>query len=423
MPTTEKLADRDLEGLQKKPGRWSDGHGLFLRVLPGEKAYWTYRFRIGGREREMSLGVYPLLSLAEARVRHLELRRRVVIDKIDPLALKQAAKASAAAMPTFGEVADDYLAAHEASWSNPKHRQQWRQSLMTDCAPLRPKPVDQIDTKAVIKTLMPVWTRAPETGRRLRARIEAVLDLARVRGHIGRDAPNPARWRGHLDKAMPRRRRGPTSRAAMPYADAPTFMAKLAVAPGVGPKALAFAILTVTRTDAALGARWEEIDFETATWTVPAARMKMRRAFRVPLSPAAAEILRGQLKTRGPKQAFVFESPVAQGSKVHRSGAHQRLSPMAMAMAMRRLGARQFTVHGFLSTFCDWASEVGRVEEAVAERCLGHVIVNKVRRVYARSDLFELRRPVMDEWSRYLSAVVERDANAKAAALAAAADP
>ena len=271
-----KITNLNLPALLKTPGRYRVGDGMFLKVLDEHRAYFVYRYRVDGREHEASLGSARKITLAEANNRHLAMLKSVRVDKRDPLADKRAAKASAsnasaAAKPTFGECADHHIAAHAASWRNPKNEQQWRMTLTTYCAPIRSTPVDKVDTEAVLSVLKPLWMRAPETASRLRGRIEAVLASAQVDGHIHQDRTNPARWRGWLDRKLPNPKKiGERGHyTALPYADLPEFMARLGREPGTVAKALAFIVLTAARSGEALGMTWDEVDLATATWTMP----------------------------------------------------------------------------------------------------------------------------------------------------------
>src|SRR5208337_4865837 len=287
-----KLNPKGLKGLIERPGRYGDGDGLYFKTIGKGRAYWTFRYTLNGKGRETSLGPFPEVSLEQARDKHLDLRKAVK-DKIDPLA--KAAVAAKAGMPTFGQCADAYIRAHEGSWKNRKHRQQWSQTLTSHAASIRDTPVDRVDANAVRRVLEPIWNATPETASRLRARIEAVLSSAQVAGHIDHDRPNPARWKGWLDQMLPNpkkvgERRG--HHAAMPYADLPTFMARLKETPGTAAKALAFTVLTAARSGEVLNAAWDEIDFATATWTIPAERMKTKELHAVPLSDAAVAILK-----------------------------------------------------------------------------------------------------------------------------------
>jgi integrase len=418
-----KLTAAALKAKLKKPGRHGDGQGLFFRVLPGDKAYWVYRYRVmvdgASKEREMSLGTYPETTLAQARDLHTAERDKVRNDKIDPLAEKRAAKAAAKApaptgKPTFGEVADQYLATHEAEWRNDKHRWQWRQTLTNYCAPIRGVPVDQIDTAGVLRVLQPIWSKTPETASRLRGRIEKVLDAARVLGWIDPNRANPARWKGHLKEVLanPKKIGERGHLAALPYADVPVFIGRLRRLPGASAKALAFAILTAARSGEVFGMTFDELDLDRPasgssatwagpTWTVPLSRMKMRKEHRVPLSGAAVAILKEQLAKRGPKQAYVFESPVAQGSKVHRDAAHQPLSNMAFTMLLRRMGAGDITAHGFRSAFRDWVGDETSFQRETAEAALAHLVGDQAERAYRRGNAFNKRRELMNAWAAF----------------------
>jgi integrase len=385
-----KLTNAALQRRIKKPGWYGEGDGLYFRVEDGGKAYWIYRYTgADGKRRRMSLGPYPELGPAEARAKHAELRARVVAAKADPLAEKRAAKqarATAGGTPTFGAVADDHLAAHQGTRKNEGHRRQWFVALTRYCAPIRDLPVDAVDTEAVLRVLRPHWTRAPDTGSRLRGMVERVLDAARARGFIDENRANPARWRGHLDHLLP----NPDKigehghRAAMPYADVPAFMVRLTGAEGIAVNALALAILTAARTNEVLSLQWDEVDLDAKVWTVPAERMKMGKAHDVPLSDAAAAILREQAARRRPKQAHVFPGRTP----------GQRLSAPVLAQTMRRMGGGAYTVHGFRSAFRDWAGDRG-VDFEIAEACLAHAIGNSVTRAYLRSSMIERRRAVM----------------------------
>jgi integrase len=388
-----KLTQRAIMSLVRTPGRYGDGDGLYFRVLDANRVYWTYRYRNKGKEREMSLGPYPEITLAEARAKHAGLRASVVRDKVDPLASKRNARVEtiANAKPTFGRIADGYIATHESGWRNAKHREQWRMTLTRYCSPIREMPVDAVDTAAVLTVLTPIWDRAPETASRLRGRIEAILDAARVLGHVDGNRANPARWKGHLQKVLPKPRKLTRGHhAAMHYRDVPAFVARLRENPTAANKALEYAILTASRSGEVRGATWDEVDFKTATWTISSSRMKTEREHRVPLSDRAVEILR-ELKASQGENLHVFPG----------ARPRQLLSEMAFAMAMRRLGAGAFTPHGFRSAFRDWCSERAKAPFELAEKSLAHNVGNDVSRAYARSDLLDLRRSLMAQWALY----------------------
>jgi integrase len=396
-----KLTLRALQRLASAPGRHGDGDGFFLRVADADHRFWTYRYRLGGKETELSLGPYPQMGLDEARRLHAKARAEV-LDGVDPRAAKKQARAAkaaradqapASAKPTFGAMADRYISTHEASWRNPKHRQQWASTLRDYCAGIRGLPVDQIDTEAVLGILEPIWTIKPETASRLRGRIEVVIDAARALKHIDANCANPARWRGHLDKLLPKHSKlARGNHASLPYGKLRAFMERLKEVPGAAAKALAFLILTAGRSGEVLGAQWNEIDEAAAVWTVPAHRMKAAKMHRVPLSAPALEIIADMSAARRGDHPFVFP-----GQRPRKP-----LSNMALEMTMRRLGAGEFTPHGMRSSFRDWATEVERVEYATAERCLAHAVGSDAALAYDRSDRLDLRRPVMERWSQFV---------------------
>jgi integrase len=384
-----KLTQIALKGLIRQPGRHSDGGGLYFRVLNDAKAYFVYRYTVSGKERETSLGPYPELGLAEARIKHAELRKMVRVDRIDPIAEKRAAKtAQPSAAPTFGAMADEFIAAHAGGWRNDKHRYQWAMTLTTYAGPLRDIPVNEVATADVLAVLKPLWTRTPETGSRLRGRIEAVIDMARALGHIDPDKANAARWKGHLDHLLPPAKklgvRG--HHAALPYDQLPEFMARLAEINTVASRALTFTILTCARTSEVLHATWDEISFADAIWRVPASRMKMGKPHDVPLTEEALAILSVQM---GGKSPYVFP------------GGRPRapLSTMAMSMLLRRMGV-DATVHGFRSSARSWMADQGVAFE-LAEACLAHTTSGNVA-AYQRSSMLERRRPLMSDWARYV---------------------
>jgi integrase len=386
----------------KKPGMFPDGGGLYLQITPLGSVSWILMYRIKPLRRKMGLGPFPLVSLEEARKRRDDARRRL-LDGLDPLAHRRAHRAKQAGVVTFRQAARAYLEAPELEARGPKTLRQWRMTLLGEtpegektkldyCAPITDLPVDAIDTASVLRALAPIWRRIPETGSKLRGRIEAVLDYARARG-LGGDPekPNPARWKGNLEFALAGGI-APVHHSAMPYADVPAFLARLQAADGTAAAALRLLILTATRTSEALGARWDEIDLEAKRWVIPAERMKTRQEHVVPLSEQAAELLRGI----GRFEEFVFP-----GARAGRP-----LSDMAMAMTLRRLGATGFTVHGFRSAFRDWAADHG-IEFEVAEACLAHQVGNSVTRAYLRSSMVARRRGVMEAWASFLAGETE----------------
>jgi integrase len=334
----------------------------------------------------MGLGAYPLVSLADARARASD-ARRLLLDKLDPISVREEkhtqAKLEVAKRVTFAECAARYIAAHEKEWRNAKHRQQWENTLKRYAYPIiGTLPVAAVDTALVQKVLTPIWNDKPETAKRLRGRIEAVLDYATVAEY--RTGPNPARWRGHLSHmlARPSAIRAVTHHAALPYSQLPNFIGILRRQEGNSARALELLILTATRTGEALGARWSEIDLHEKLWTIPAARMKSGKEHRVPLSPQALEVLDAVKPPAPQSDAFVFPGVKPQ----------KPLSNMAFLMLLRRMGRTDLTVHGFRSTFRDWCAERTTFPSEVAEMALAHSIGNIVEAAYRRGDLFEKRR-------------------------------
>lgn len=371
-----------------KPGRYGDGAGLWLVVSASGARKWVFRFSFAGKVTEMGLGPADVIGLAQARDRATEARQMVAAGK-NPIAEKRRAKKDQAARATFGEVADDLIAAKAAEWRNAKHKAQWKMTLEVYAAPLRAKPVEEIDTEAVLAVLQPIWLEKPETASRLRGRIEAVLDAARAKGHIPRNEANPARWRGHLDKLLAKPAKlSRGHHAAMSYADVPAFVASLRERDAMAALALEFTILTAARSGEVRGAQWSEFDLEKKIWTVPADRMKAKRPHRAPLSDRAAEIVKTLEKTK--TGDFVFIGA--------RSG--KALSVMAMDMLLRRMDV-EVTVHGFRSAFRDWAGNETQFAREVAEAALAHVIGDKAEQAYRRSDALEKRRELMTAWANY----------------------
>lgn len=380
-----------------QPGRHADGGGLYLLVKKTGARFWVYRFMLKGKSRDVGLGSASPdgLSLSEARDARDALKLKVR-SGIDPLVERDAeehrakieAEAAKVARVTFIDVAKGYIAANEDSWRNAKHRQQWRSTLNTYVYPqIGDMRVGEIDTAHVLRILEPIWKTKPETASRVRGRIETILDSAKARGY--REGENPARWRGHLAQILPARTK--LSRGhhkAMAYQEIPNFMEKLRRRDAIAALALQFTILTAARSGEVLGATWDEVDLSHGIWTVPPVRMKAAREHRVPLSSRSVQILES-LKSIGSQHLF----PGARGG---------RLSGMAMTMLMRRTNV-DVTVHGFRSSFRDWAAEQTSYAHEVAEMALAHTISSATERAYRRGDLFTKRRRLMDDWANYCS--------------------
>ena len=378
-----------------KPGRYADGAGLYLQVSQSGTRAWLFRFMRNGAARHMGLGPVRDVSLAEARTMVGDCRK-LLRSGVDPIEQRQVARLKAtfdaAHALSFRQCAEKHIDAHETGWKNAKHRAQWKSSLATYAYPIvGDLPVAVVDTALVLKAIEPIWATKPETAGRVRGRIEAVLDWARARGF--RQGENPARWRGHLDKLLPARRKVARVKhhAALSYAEIPAFMTELRTCEGVSARALEFTILAAARTGETVNARWSEIDTGAKLWTIPAVRMKAGREHRVPLSPRALEILEA-LPREGD---FVFI-----GARANRP-----LSNMAMLKMLERMGHGDLTVHGFRSTFRDWCAERTAYTCEVAEMTLAHAIRNQTEAAYRRGDLFEKRRRLMSDWAKYCSRV------------------
>lgn len=391
-----KLNPRQVENLAT-PGTYEDGDGLRLVVKPNAKKYWVLRFQLDGKRREMGLGSYPDVSLKEVRL-EASAKRRMLMDGIDPLAARNAERealrttrqAETAKAVTFKTVAADYIAAHRSGWKNAKHAQQWENTLKTYAAPIigELSPAE-IQTDHVLKVLQDIWLTKPETASRVRNRIELVLDAAKARGL--REGENPARWRGHLDKLLPKRSKVQAVKhhAALPWQEMPAFMIELRKLDGLTYRAMEMTILTACRTSEVLGAKWGEIDLERRVWTVPPERMKMRKEHRVPLPDALLALLESLDRVEGNPHLFP-------GMRTGRP-----LSNMAMLMGLRQMKRDDLTMHGFRSVFRDWAGECTPHPRDVCEQALAHSLGNAVEAAYRRGDLFDKRRALMDDWAAY----------------------
>jgi integrase len=293
---------------------------------------------------------------------------------------------------TFRHCAEAYIASHEAGWRNEKHAAQWSATLATYAEPIiGGLSVQSIDTAEVMRVLEPMWAKKSETASRLRGRVEAVLDWAKVRGY--RQGENPARWRGHLDKLLPARSkvRKVKHHAALPYDELPEFITALREQEGDAARGLEFTVLTAARTGETLGATWGEIDLAQKVWIIPGERMKAGKEHRVPLSARAIEILKGVNPERASPDVTLF-----QGGK-----AGKPLSSIAMGRTLRRMHRGDLTVHGFRSSFRDWAAEWTNFPSEVAEMALARSLGDKVEAAYRRGDLFERRRRMMDDWAKH----------------------
>jgi integrase len=348
---------------------------------------------LSGRAREMGLGSFSDVTLAEARDLARD-ARRLCKQGLDPIEARRAHRAARRAQHakamTFQECATAYIAAHRSGWKNKKHAKQWPQTLEDYVYPaFGSLPVQAIDVALVMKAVEPIWTVKPETAGRVRGRIEAVLDWATARGY--RQGENPARWKGHLENLLPKKSkvRRVEHHAALPYAEIAEFMAELRKQEGVAALALELTILTAARTGEVLGARWDEINPDGLLWIVPAERMKAGKEHRVPLSDAAMKIIEKMAAIR--LSDYIFP-----GQRTSRP-----LSQMAMRMLLRRMGRGDLTAHGFRSTFSDWCAEQTNFPSEVREMALAHAVGDKVEAAYRRGDLFEKRRQLAEAWAHY----------------------
>lgn len=359
-----------------KKGYHADGGGLYLLVSDTGARSWVFRYERAKVRREMGLGPAGVVTLQEARAKAHEHRRLLAAGK-DPLDERRH-RAGAAA--TFGACADALIVSLRTGWKNDAQEAQWRQSLEA-YGPPASMPVAAIDTAVVVGCLSKIWTTKTETATRLRARIERVLDWAKVSGL--RDGENPARWRGHLDKLLPKpsKVRRPQHHAAMPFADLPAFMARLRARDGTARRALEFTILTAARTEEVTGADWHEFDLDGGLWTLPPERMKAGREHVVPLPPRAIDILRALPRDRPP-------FPLSENGM--------------LALLQNSLG-EPYTVHGFRSSFSTWASETTAFPGQVVEMALAHTIKDKAEAAYRRGALLAKRRELMAAWESFLA--------------------
>lgn len=369
-----------------EPGYHADGGGLYLQVTASGAKSWVYRYRFEGRRPEMGLGPLHVVSLAEARAA-AETARKAAKFGQDPLAGRRSSAIASASIPTFWEAAVAYIEERRAGWSNPKHAGQWTATLDTYARPvIGSMRVDRIETDHVLAVLRPIWTTKTETASRVRQRMEAVLDATTVQKK--RTGENPARWRGHLAMILPKP--SAVSKvenfAALPYAELPAFMAALRDRHGEAARALEFTILTAARTGMTLGAMPKEIDLLAETWTVPGQRMKAKVEHTIPLSPAALAIAQPRMKRN-----LLFPNDLTD----------EALSENSMLALLKRMGFGHITVHGFRSTFKDWASETTDFPDDLSETALAHQIRDKAKAAYKRGKMLKKRHSMMSAWSNY----------------------
>jgi integrase len=376
-----KLTATAVKAALGKPGRYSDGDGLFLEVRKAGAGSWIVRAQKNGKRRDIGLGSASKVSLSLARTRAGE-ARSLIEAGIDPVAQRR----KAAGIPTFREAAALVHAENKRTWRNGKHQEQWLATLKAYAFPaIGDRPVSEIDGPAVRDLLAAIWLDKPETARRVRQRVGAVLDWAYSKGF--REAEAPMR---SVSKGLPRQPRKGRHFAAMPFSDVPAFIARLHEKETWGRLALEAAILTAARSGEIRGARWDELDLDAGLWAIPAERMKAAREHIVPLSPAALRVFRRAAELRTAGFGFVF----------HGAKRDKPMSDMTLTKLLRDMG-ETVTAHGFRSSFRDWVSEATQFQGELAEAALAHTIENKVEAAYRRGNLLEKRRRLMDAWGDY----------------------
>ena len=396
MRKIQKLTALAVKNLSK-PGYHSDGAGLYLQVSPTGSKSWVFRYSRLGKPHELGLGSLNAVSLANARIKAEELRLQLATGTDPLLARKQAQLAASlerARAMTFDQCAEAYIKAHRADWKNPKHVAQWVSTLNTYASPSIGKlPVAEIDTSMIVGLLRDIWEVKTETASRVRGRIEKILDWATTSQF--RFGENPARWKGHLENllAKPSKAKKVEHHPALSWQEMGDFMVELRKQAGVAARALEFTILTVARSGTTFGATWDEIDFDTKIWTIPARRMKAEKEHRVPLSTTSMKLLQSL-----PKTGELIFGGARQG---------KTLSNASMLAVLERMGRDDITVHGFRSTFRDWAAEslAHSFSREVAEQAMAHKLKDKVEEAYRRGDLIEKRALLMQAWADYCNTV------------------
>lgn len=392
MPAKAKEMTALAVGRLREPGRYAVGgaDGLHLRIVGGSRA-WVLRAMVADRRRDIGLGPYPEVTLAEARDLALDFRRQIRrgVDLVQEREIARQDMRVRKAELSFKACGEAYVEAHRSGWKNAKHVAQWSSTLETYAYPeFGDRPVSKIDTAALLAILKPIWTTKTETASRLRGRIENILDWAKVQGL--REGDNPAQWRGHLDKLLPARRRVQSVKhhEALPYAEIAAFMQDLRSRSGTSARALEFGILCASRSGEVRGATWDEIDVANGVWIIPAERMKAAREHRIPLSSAALALLEALPRFKG--EAHLFPAP--------RGG---ELSNMSLTAVLKRMGHPTLTQHGFRSTFRDWAGEMTSHPREVIEHALAHLLKDKSEAAYQRGDLLAKRRLLMNDWATF----------------------
>jgi len=388
----EKLLSKNTVEKVTKAGLYSDGAGLYLRVRKGGSKQWVFIYRRGTKRTELGLGGYGFGTAPVS----LELAREKAQAIREKLARGQPVETPKDERPTFGKIMEDVIKVKTAGAKNAKHRAQWAMTLRTYAAPLHKKPVADITRDDVVTTLQPIWTKKPETANRTRMRIEAVIDHAKARGLFVGD--NPASWKGGLKELLPKQdklSRG--NHEAVDYKNIPAVLGKLRASTGVAARAAEFTCLTACRSGEVRGAVWPEFDLEAALWTIPKERMKAGIEHRVPLSDRAVTILKARQQVATGDLVFEGES---EGKSI---------SDTAMVKAIRLASGGTETIHGFRSSFRDWAGDETSWAREIAEHALAHGLSDKTEAAYRRSDALRKRSLMMQEWANYCASTVEKD--------------
>jgi integrase len=373
-----------------KPGRYQDGDGLILVVKASGSRSWQVRLQVDGKRRDFGLGSASSVSLAEVREK-ADMIRKQYRSGIDPVAKKRAEKNARLSIPTFREAAEGTHKEHKASWSNGKHKDDWLSSLKSYAFPmLGDLRIDLIEAPMIRDVLLAIWLEKPETARRVRQRIKAVIGWAASKGLC------PALDLSIMDAGLPKQPRRDNHFKAMDYDKVPAFVLKVRDAPEtIGRLALLFTIFTAARSGETRGAIWEEMDLEAAMWTIPASRMKAGREHIVPLSDPAIKVLERLSLLRTGKA----------GEPIFAAIRGKPISDMTITKVLRDMGLTD-TVHGFRSAFKDWASEASSYPDAVSEAALAHSDKDKTRAAYRRTDFLKLRTDLMAAWAAYIASPV-----------------
>ncbi len=388
----------------KSPGFLPDGGGLYLQVINSNSKSWIFRFQRNGKRHDMGLGSAQTVTLANARLAAAE--QRALLDAgIDPIENRRNQEADRAKQVaqkrTFMDCAYEYIESHKPAWRNTKHAAQWKSTLEKFVKPVFDEvAISAVDVELVMRALSPHWSSKPETMVRVRGRIENIIDWAKALGF--RTGENPARWRGHLENLLPKpsKIRRVVHFRSLPHQDLPDFVATLSDRSGISALALQFTILTAARTSEATGARWSEINSDAKYWTIPENRIKMEREHVVPLTTNSWKILEEMKNLRPTNSTDGYIFPGQRRGKP--------LSNMAMLTLLKRMERSDITVHGFRSTFRNWVAERTDYPREIAEKALAHAVNDKVEAAYLRTDYFEKRRNLMNDWDHFCFSKIKK---------------